>query len=78
MKMNEVMTVIWYNPDIDRYEKGLQADYVVTTSLSKNADRFEVLHEFETTDISTNIAGKIVLNLNQIRHNSSMNQEMFG
>ncbi|MCP4459240.1 MAG: hypothetical protein GY816_14655 [Cytophagales bacterium] len=71
------MTVIWYNPDIDRYEVGLQPDYVVITALSKNADRFEVLHEFDTTIASTKIAKKIIVNLNQIRYKSSTNQEFF-
>ena len=75
--MNKVMTVIWYNPDIDRYETGLKTDYVVITSLSNNSDRFEALHEFDTTDPSTKIANKIIVNLNQIRGNNLPKQELF-
>jgi len=75
--IKKAMTVIWYNPDIDRYEKGLQADYAVTTSLSNNSDRFEVLHEFDTSDASTRIADKIIMNLNQIRYKSATKQQLF-
>ena len=72
IKSNEkTMTVIWYNPDIDRYEKGFRQDYVVTTTLSKNFYRFEILHVFESTTSSNKIADKILMNLNLIRSNYS-------
>ncbi len=72
------MIVIWYNPDIDRYERGMQNDYVVTTSLSRNSDRFQVLHEFDTTETSAIIVDKLIMNLNQIRVRESSLLEIFG
>ena len=66
--MEKTMTVIWYNPDIDRYENGLKTNYAKITSLSKNSEKFESLHEFDTTDTSSEIANNIVLSLNRSRN----------
>jgi len=71
------MIVIWYNPDIDRYEEGMKADYVITSSLSDNNDRFEVLHEFDNSFSARKLATKIILNLNQIRSVDSPPQKLF-
>jgi len=71
------MIVIWYNPDIDRYEEGMKADYVVTSSLSANNDRFEVLHEFDSSLTARKLATNIILNLNQIRCVDSTPQKLF-
>ena len=74
-QQKHVMLVIWYNPDIDRYEKGLQTDYAITSSQSKNLDRFEVLHAYDISESSKRIADKVIMNLNQIRHISSTSKK---
>ncbi len=63
MKNNTL--IIWYNPDTDAYEKGCCEQYRSVTTESNNADRFEMLYEFEGMEAS--LADKILLSLNNVR-----------
>ena len=76
-QVRKMMEVIWYNPDIDRYQKGLQRNYEIASSLSPNADRFEILYEFENTESCKKIATKILSSLNQVRDINSTKREIF-
>ena len=69
--------IIWYNPDEDRYENGMKTDFVVSSSMSENQDRFEILYEFDFSDSSRIRAEKIVINLNKARMVDNMPKQMF-
>ncbi len=58
------MTLIWYNPDIDRHEKGSKEDYQSIKNGSKQQAKFEILYEFNVT--SEQLAEKILNELNQV------------
>lgn len=59
------MKFIWYNPDLDAYEKGTEQVYKDRCSNSVNADRFDVLYEFE--EPSDKLIDKILKSLNMVR-----------
>ena len=63
--MNSTKMIIWYNPDIDSYQKGGYEEFKSTTKASMNADRFELLHEFDGMDAK--LASKILKTLNKVR-----------
>lgn len=65
--MNDTL-LIWFNPDHNSYEIGPSYDYQTSSTLSPNADRFEVLYEFTTETKS--VAKKVLSRLNLARVNS--------
>ena len=69
--------MIWYNPDADKYEVGFKHEYFITQAQSPNPDRFQVLHEFDSTDASRGLARKIITNLNLARAFALKPQEIF-
>lgn len=59
------MQFIWYNPDLDVYQKGTMKMYDELVSASKNSDRFDILYEF--SDTSEKLIHKILNSLNTVR-----------
>lgn len=59
------MIFIWFNPDIEAYEKGSMLDYDRKILSSANRDRFDLLCEFNATSIK--LADKILRTLNIVR-----------
>ena len=59
------MKFIWYNPDLDLYQKGSMRDYDVIISCSPNTDRFDILYEFN--DTTEQLMDKILNSLNSLR-----------
>ncbi|RED94359.1 hypothetical protein [Marinoscillum furvescens] len=59
------MQFIWYNPDIDAYQKGTMKDYDVVITTSSNVDRFDILYEF--SDTPEKLINKILQSLNTVR-----------
>lgn len=59
------MKFIWYNPDLDVYQKGTMRDYDLLLSLSANSDRFDILYEFN--DTTEKLMDKILNSLNAVR-----------
>lgn len=59
------MLFIWYNPDLDIYQKGTMRDYDILMSLSPNSNRFDILYEF--TQTSQKLVDKILNSLNTVR-----------
>jgi hypothetical protein len=57
--------LIWYNPDMDKYEKGSESEYETILSKSSNKDRFDILYEF--TETSQKLIDKILNSLNIAR-----------
>ncbi len=57
--------LIWYNPDVDKYEKGSESEFDIVTSASSNKDRFDILYEF--TETSQKLIDKILTSLNIAR-----------
>ncbi|MFT6865642.1 MAG: hypothetical protein ACJA08_000465 [Cyclobacteriaceae bacterium] len=57
--------IIWYNPDIDSYQKGYIREYDKLLMFSPNKDRFDILYEFSET--SKRIIDKILSSLNTAR-----------
>jgi hypothetical protein len=58
--------IIWYNPDIDSYEKGSLREYDKLLLYSANKDRFDILYEFSET--SQKLIDKILSSLNTARY----------
>ena len=52
---------IWYNPDIERYQKGSREDY----DKAVNNCRQEISLMYEFTEVSARLAGKLVNELNK-------------
>ena len=71
------MTLIWYNPDLDIYESGLQSDLNLWKKSSQNHYRFEIIHEFADKDPALKIADKILKSLNVARLLASRTREIF-
>ena len=67
--MNLIMVIIWYNPDLDEYQKGSTVEYEQTSRASKNQLRFSVLYQFNEN--SKKLADKILHSLNLVRADSS-------
>ena len=61
----ENMEFIWYNPDLDSYQRGTMREYDLLLSISSNSDRFDILYEFSHT--SDKIINKILQSLNHVR-----------
>lgn len=59
------MQFIWYNPDIDAYQKGTMSTYDKLVNESLNGDRFDILYEF--SDTSEKLIHKILNSLNAVR-----------
>ncbi len=57
--------IIWYNPDIDSYQKGYLREYDRLIMVSPNKDRFDILYEFSET--SQKFTDKILSSLNAAR-----------
>ncbi len=62
------MELIWYNPDLDNYQKGSMEDFSATMAQSVNQERFSILYQF--TDNSRKLADKILHSLNLVREDS--------
>ena len=63
--------LIWFNPDIQRYEAGLRTDYITSFLSSHNQDRFQILYEFSLETKS--VCHKILNALNAVRVSSRLN-----
>lgn len=59
------MKFIWYNPDLDAYQKGSIEEFNKLSGTSVNCDRFDILYEF--TDSSDKLIDKILGSLNIVR-----------
>lgn len=71
------MILVWYNPDLDIYEKGSLAEYNIRSSASKNCDRFEIIHQFDETTNANKLATKILHSLNLLRTQDPVHREIF-
>lgn len=60
------MNLIWYNPNTDRFQFGPKSEYISDISWNEEADRFEILHEFELGE-SEELISKICSRLNHAR-----------
>ncbi|MEM9328075.1 MAG: hypothetical protein AAGA85_20580 [Bacteroidota bacterium] len=63
--MTTPMELIWYNPDLDLYQKGNKRDLRTIMHSSLNQDRFSVLYQFNNN--SQKLAKKILDSLNLVR-----------
>ncbi len=61
------MELIWYNPDLDLYQKGNKRDLRFIMKASINQDRFSVLYQFNNN--SQKLAKRILDSLNMVRDN---------
>lgn len=59
------MKFIWYNPDLNTYQKGSIKDYDRLISCSHNSDRFDILYEFDNT--KERLMEKVLNSLNAVR-----------
>lgn len=57
--------MIWYNPDLDLYQKGTRIDFNAIVAESANADRFSILYQFNQNSVK--LADKILNSLNLVR-----------
>lgn len=64
------MIFIWYNPDLEKYEKGSMLDYDRKIMKSENHDRYGLLYEFNST--SQHLVDKVLSALNNVRHARSI------
>jgi hypothetical protein len=60
--------MLWFNPDLDGFEKGTEDEYMLISKNSHNSHRFEILHEFDPGVSSESLAIKVLLKLNLARH----------
>lgn len=60
--LSNLMQLIWYNPELDLYQKGTKGEYIKVT---KNG--FKVIYEF--TNTSDRIVDRVVDSLNILRMN---------
>lgn len=63
--INHTMQIIWYNPDLDCYQKGSQLEFEVCRAQSNDPDRYDVLYEFNDTTLR--LVDKILDSLNAVR-----------
>ncbi len=61
------MELIWYNPDLDLYQKGNKRDLRSIMKASINQDRFSILYQFNNN--SQKLAKRILDSLNMVRDN---------
>ena len=59
------MQIIWYNPDLDCYEKGDKNRYEALITASVYPERFSVLYQFNR--ITEKLADKVLNSLNFAR-----------
>ncbi|WP_421879644.1 hypothetical protein [Marinoscillum sp.] len=59
------MQFIWYNPDLNAYQKGTMNEYDELVKSSSNGDRFDILYEFP--EESDKLIDKILNSLNTVR-----------
>lgn len=59
------MKFIWYNPDLDIYQKGSMREYDRLISSSANSDRYDILYEFN--DTTQQLMDKVLNSLNAVR-----------
>lgn len=59
------MYFIWYNPDLDLYQKGTMKEYDSMLYASQNRHRFDVIYEF--TNTSNQLVDKVLAALNSAR-----------
>lgn len=59
------MQFIWYNPDLNAYQKGTMKEYDKLIESSPNRDRFDILYEFP--EESDKLIDKILNSLNTVR-----------
>lgn len=59
------MKYIWYNPDLDVYQKGTFNKYEELSASSMNYDRYDILYEFPES--SECLMDKILSSLNLVR-----------
>ena len=59
------MQFIWYNPDLNAYQKGTMNEYDKLVASSSNGDRFDILYEFP--EESDKLINKILNSLNTVR-----------
>ncbi|MEQ8471452.1 MAG: hypothetical protein RIC35_09710 [Marinoscillum sp.] len=59
------MQFIWYNPDLNAYQKGTMREYDKLIESSSNGDRFDILYEFPES--SDRLVDKILSSLNTVR-----------
>ena len=59
------MELIWYNPDLDLYQKGNRRDLRSIMQASINQDRFSILYQFNKN--SHKLAKRILDSLNMVR-----------
>lgn len=71
------MLLVWYNPDIDFYEKGSPSEYAIRSGSSHNQDRFEIIHQFEVAEKTSRLAQKLLQSLNILRTQDRLRREIF-
>lgn len=57
--------MIWYNPDLDLYQKGTRTEFNTIVENSSNANRFSILYQFNQSSVK--LADKILNSLNLVR-----------
>lgn len=57
--------MIWYNPDLDLYQKGTRTEFTAIVDNSINANRFSILYQFNQSSVK--LADKILNSLNLVR-----------
>ena len=63
---NPVTTeMIWYNPDLDLYQKGNTKEFLSLTTQSDNPNRFLVMHQFQES--KTALANEVLDSFNSAR-----------
>ncbi len=66
--------LIWYNPDLRKYEWGTGTHYKELRSKSVNRDAFTLLFKFN--DSNQSLANKIIRELNSARKDESWEAEL--
>ncbi len=59
------MEMIWYNPDLDLYQKGTRTEFNAIVEKSANTNRFSILYQFNHNSVK--LADKILNSLNLVR-----------
>lgn len=71
------MLLVWYNPDLDIYEKGSHSEFNIRSGASHNQDRFEITHQFEEAEKTNRLAQKLLQSLNLLRTQDRSHREIF-
>lgn len=58
-------TYIWYNPNIDIYQKGNLKDYEMLTAEVEDRNSFMIVYEL--SELSSRLANKLLEELNSMR-----------